>query len=98
MKRKTKIIEEINGANDLIELKNICNEYEELNGKLDNYIDDDGAVDYIKNNCDSMIRLKYIIQDIEFFNAEFYYLDIYGNLSNTDETLDNLKDDLVNEL
>lgn len=98
MKRKSKIIQEINGANDLMELKYICDKYDELNGKLDNYVDDDGAINYIKNNCDSMIRLKFIIQEIEFFKAEFYYLDIYGNLSNTDETLDNLKDDLINEL
>lgn len=98
MKRKTKIIEEINGANDLADLKYICSKYEELNGKLDNYLDDDEAIEYIKNTCRDMIRLKYTIDDITDFNAEYYYLDNYGNLSNIDETLDNLKDDLVNEL
>ena len=98
MKRKTKIIEEINGATDLADLKYICSKYEELNGKLDDYLDDEETMEYIKNTCDSMIRLYYTIADITNHNAEYYYLDNYGNLSNTDETLDNLKDDLVNEL
>lgn len=98
MKRKTKIIEEINGANDLADLKYICSKYEELNGKLDNYLTDDETLEYIKDTCDSMQRLYYTITDIEDYNAEYFYLDNYGNLSNIDETLDNLKHDLINEL
>lgn len=97
MNRK-KIISEICRAKDLTELKNICSDYEELNGKLDNYLTDDETLEYIKNTCDSMVRLYYTITDITDYNAEYFYLDNYGNLSNINETLDNIKHDLINEL
>lgn len=45
-----------------------------------------------------MQRLYYTITEMKDYNADYFYLDNYGNLSNTDETLDNLKDDLINEL
>lgn len=96
--RKAKIIVEINRASDLADLKYICSKYEELYGNLDNYLTDDEALEYIKNNCDSMQRLYYTITDITNYDAEYFYLDNYGNLSNTDETLDNIKHDLINEL
>lgn len=98
MKRRTKIIKEINGARDLGDLKYVCSKYDELNEKLDNYLSYDETLEYIKNTCDCMERLYYTIRDIEDYYADYFYLDNYGNLSNTDETLDNLKDDLVNEL
>ena len=46
--RKAIIILEINRASDLADLKYICSKYEELNGKLDNYLTDDETLEYIK--------------------------------------------------
>lgn len=58
--RKAIIILEINRASDLADLKYICSKYEELNGKLDNYLTDDETLEYIKTLV--IVCKDYIIQ------------------------------------
>lgn len=91
-REQKKLLQEIEKAESLGELKDICSE-NGADGFLDQYLTDYEALDYIKNyNADSMERLYYCTREIEDWNADYYYLDNYGNLENTDESLQDLKD------
>ena len=91
-KRELKKLQaEIEEATSLIDLKDICTD-NGAEGFLDQYLTDDEALDYIKNyNADSMERLYYCTREITDWTADYFYLDAYGNLENTDESLEDLK-------
>ena len=93
-----KLTEKIENAETISDLKYICSE-NGAEGYLDEYLTDDEALDYIKNhNADCMERLYYCTQEIEDWTADYFYLDAYGNLSNANMSIEDLKKDVLEHI
>ena len=94
-----KLIKKVESCSSITELKYFCN-YSKvgLEGYLDSYLTDNEAFDYIKNTCDSMIRLYYCTQEIKNWEAEYFYLNNYSNLENVEVSLSDLKNEVIEEL
>lgn len=78
---------------------NACSNDGEILSYLDeqNYVTSDDEERIIKENSDSIDRLRYFIGDT--YSADLYRIDGYGNLENvTSEDLKDLCDDLIHEL
>ncbi len=82
--------EEINSWSDL---KNFCSDNDV--DACDYIIDADYAIDMVKNECDSMLRLMHFIGQIKRFDADWYKIDGYGNLKDVESSdLEDIKSDI----